>query len=80
MRYEIHFTILSYKLQKIYILTSAEDKPKELTLDRNSNWMIRSYLDKTYGPEATVILEYNNVLVRYVAVYMQCSYRSSLIG
>jgi len=30
--------------------------------------MIRSYRDKQYGPEATVILE-SDVLVRHVAVY-----------
>jgi len=57
-----------HMLQKIYILTSAEDNPEDPTLDKNSNWMIRSYRDKAYGPEATVILE-SDVLVRHVAVY-----------
>jgi len=60
--------IVGDRLQKIYILTSAEDKPGEPTLDKNSNWMIRSYRDKPYGAEATVILE-SDVLVRHVAVY-----------
>jgi len=57
------------RLQKIYILTSAaKDSPREPTPDKNSNWMIRSYRDKPYGPEATVILE-SDVLVRHVALY-----------
>jgi len=66
--YEILFTTTGYRLQKIYILTSAEDKPGEPTLDKNSKWMIRSYRDEPYGPEATVILE-SDVLVKHVAVY-----------
>jgi len=60
--------MVGYRLQKIYILTSAEDKPEDPTLVNNSNWMIRSYIDKLYGPEATVILE-SDILVRHVAVY-----------
>jgi len=55
-------------LQKIYILTSAEDNPGKPTLAKNSNWMIRSYRDQPYGAEATVILE-SGVFVRHVAVY-----------
>jgi len=50
------------RLQKIYILTSEEDNPGEPTLDKNRNWMIRSYRDKGYGAEATVILE-SDILV-----------------
>jgi len=52
---DILFTTSGHRLQKIYILTSAEDKPREPNLAKNSNWMIRSYRDKAYGPEATVI-------------------------
>jgi len=60
--------VVGDRLRKIYILTSAEDKPGDPTLNKNSNWMSRSYRDKQYEPEATVKLE-SDVLVRHVAVY-----------
>jgi len=69
--YKTHaaYVVVGNRLQKIYILTSAaEDSPGEPTLDKNSKWMIRSYRDKPYGAEATVILE-SDILVKHVAVY-----------
>jgi len=60
--------VVGDRLQNIYILTSAEDKPGDPTLAKISNWMIRSYRDKPYGAEASVILE-SDILVRHVAVY-----------
>jgi len=62
------FATIGSRLQKIYILTSDAEYPGSPTLEKHSNWMIRSYRDKPYGPEAAVILE-SNVLVRHVAVY-----------